>query len=92
VVESEPLGEVNAVHARPEPGFKDSGVRLELATELKCFCCRVGCPRLVSLERSMRHITSVTKRSYVFDVSQTDGAELPTMREMRGTVGDVERI
>jgi hypothetical protein len=28
------------------------------------------------------------RNAYVFDVSQTDGAELPTMREMRGTVGD----
>jgi antirestriction protein ArdC len=28
------------------------------------------------------------RNAYVFDVSQTDGTELPTMREMRGTVGD----
>ena len=27
------------------------------------------------------------RNAYVFDVSQTDGTELPTMREMRGTVG-----
>jgi len=28
------------------------------------------------------------RNAYVFDVSQTDGTELPTMREMRGTVGE----
>jgi antirestriction protein ArdC len=28
------------------------------------------------------------RNAYVFDVSQTEGAELPTMREMRGTVGE----
>src|ERR1700678_4629487 len=28
------------------------------------------------------------RNAYVFDVSQTEGAELPTMREMSGTVGE----
>jgi hypothetical protein len=28
------------------------------------------------------------RNAYVFDVSQTDGAELPTMREMSGSVGE----
>jgi hypothetical protein len=28
------------------------------------------------------------RNAYVFDVSQTDGAELPSMREMSGTVGE----
>jgi antirestriction protein ArdC len=28
------------------------------------------------------------RNAYVFDVEQTDGNELPTMREMRGTVGE----
>jgi hypothetical protein len=28
------------------------------------------------------------RNAYVFDVSQTEGNELPTMREMRGTVGE----
>jgi hypothetical protein len=28
------------------------------------------------------------RNAYVFDVSQTEGVELPSMREMRGTVGD----
>ena len=28
------------------------------------------------------------RNAYVFDVSQTEGAELPAMREMRGTVGE----
>jgi len=28
------------------------------------------------------------RNAYVFDVAQTEGAELPTMREMRGTVGE----
>ena len=28
------------------------------------------------------------RNAYVFDVSQTDGTELPIMREMRGTVGE----
>jgi hypothetical protein len=28
------------------------------------------------------------RNAYVFDVSQTEGAELPSMREMRGTVGE----
>jgi hypothetical protein len=28
------------------------------------------------------------RNAYVFDVSQTEGAELPTLREMTGTVGE----
>jgi hypothetical protein len=28
------------------------------------------------------------RNAYVFDVSHTEGTELPTMREMRGTVGE----
>ena len=28
------------------------------------------------------------RNAYVFDISQTDGTELPTMREMRGTAGE----
>ena len=34
------------------------------------------------------HVLVGFRNAYVFDVSQTDGTELPTMREMRGTVGE----